>query len=265
MGINVAVCGEHTFMRVGVRALLESEPHMKVREVPSTGRNAVSVITQQLPDVVVSACALDQAVELARDMRARPGRGGKPKAGVVALITHDEEPNIIDALRTGVRGVVRRDGEPQELVRAVRAVAAGYASITPSAARILLDWVVLAAPPSGAQPVAVATLTRAELRVLILLANGLAGPEVADQLGVSDGTVRSHVHHVLTKLGLRSRSEAVAFAFRHGLVSAADAPQMRNGRKLPRPERAGSPAGSIHTAENRGEVHRSGELRSTPR
>lgn len=229
MDIDVVVCGEHTFMRVGVRALLESEPHIKVREVPSAGSNAVSLIRRYLPDVVVPACGLDQAVEITRAMRGSRGGDGRPKTGVVALVTRDEEPGIIDALRMGVRGLVRRDGEPGELVRAVQAVAAGYASLTPAVARLLLDWVALAAPPPRAQLADFTTLTPAELRVLTLLASGLTGPEVADKLAVSNATVRSHVHHVLTKLGLRSRSEAVAYAFRHGLVGGADPVQNRTG------------------------------------
>jgi DNA-binding NarL/FixJ family response regulator len=216
--INVTVCGEHTYTRAGVRALLESESDINVHEVSSTGRNAVSLIVRRSPHVVL-ACDLMPAMEIARGLGERSAYLNRPKPSVVALVAVEEEENIVDALRTGVRGIVRKDGEPAQLVQAVRAVAAGYASLTPSSARTLLDWVAAAAPPPDSPPAALDALTRTEVRVLYLLASGMTGVEIAGYLGVCDTTIRSHVHHLLTKLGLRSRSEAVAYAFRQGLVN----------------------------------------------
>ncbi len=218
MSIKVAVCGEHTFTRAGVRALLESESDMNVLEVSCAGRSAVSLIVRHSPHVVL-ACALMPAVEIVRGLRERAARAGRPETGVVALVAADEEQDIVEALRIGVSGIVRKDGEPAELVQAVRAVAAGYAALTPTSARVLLDWVAMAAPPPCSPPAALGVLTPAELRVLHLLATGMTGLEIAKHLGVTNTTVRSHVHHLLTKLGLRSRSEAVVYAFRHGLVN----------------------------------------------
>jgi DNA-binding NarL/FixJ family response regulator len=218
MNIDIAVCSEHTFTRAGVRALLQSETDMNVREVARAGRSAVSLIVRQSPHVVL-ACALKPAVEIAGGLQEIGARSARPKTGVIALVAAEEEPDIVDALRSGVSGIVRKDGEPTELIQAVRAVAAGYASLTPSSARLLLDWIALAAPPPGTTPAALDALTRTELRVLYLLSTGMTGSEIAVHLGVSNTTVRSHVHHLLTKLGLRSRSAAVAYAFRHGLVN----------------------------------------------
>lgn len=216
MTINVLVCEDQTFVRAGVHAHLVSESDIKVVEDPNVGRTALGCIFRQLPDVVLTG-TLSAAVEIAKGVRGRITHSSRPP-GIIALVTNDEERSVVEALLAGVRGVVRHDAPPADLVGAVRAVAAGEVFLPPRSARSLLDWAMQATPPPGDPPAEIAALTRSESRVLHLIATGMTGREVAEYLDVSYATIRSHIHHMVGKLGVRNRSEAIAYAYRHRLV-----------------------------------------------
>ncbi|HEV2373905.1 MAG TPA: response regulator transcription factor [Streptosporangiaceae bacterium] len=218
MSIGVIICEEQTFARAGIRALISLEADMKVLGEPDTSSMALTHIARQPPHVVLVG-SLGAAAEIVSWLRERVTRGGRPVTGTIALVTRDEEKDVVDVLRAGVRGVVRKDGSPPDLIRAIRAVAAGDAFLTPATTKRLIDWTMRATPPATGPPVACGVLTRAELAVLRLLASGMTSFEAAERLSVTEATIRSHVHHILVKLGLRSRSQAVAYAYRHGIAS----------------------------------------------
>jgi len=139
--------------------------------------------------------------------------------GVIALVARDDsdEERVLEGIKSGLRGVVDRHGAAADLVSAIRAVASGYVWFVPVVMERVVRWALSAAPlPLPSAPVGV--LSETERVVLDCLAKGMLSSEISRQLGITEATVRSHVHHTLTKLGLRNRAQAVAFAYKYGLV-----------------------------------------------
>lgn len=224
---RVVVCAEDMLVRVGIHAILADQSISVIGGV-SESRSAVALVARTQPDVVVSG-SLDVAIQIATALQGLtaelPAQGG---AGVLALITPEDEGDdqrLLHAVRVGVHGMQSKNASPEDLGRAVCAVANGSAFLTPWATRRLLDWTALFVPDvvSGGQ--GAQGLSDTELKVLLFLAHGMLGRDIAHVLGVTDATVRSHVHHLLTKLGARNRVQAVAFAYRQGIVRAAHQPQ----------------------------------------
>jgi DNA-binding NarL/FixJ family response regulator len=141
-----------------------------------------------------------------------------PGGRVVILTSFDLDEYVVDALRAGASGFLLKDAPPEDLVQAVRTAAAGDALLSPAVTRRLLDAVVPRLPDRRPPPRALETLTERELDVLRLLAQGLANAEIAERLVVTEATVKTHVSHVLAKLGLRDRVQAVVLAYDVGLV-----------------------------------------------
>jgi DNA-binding NarL/FixJ family response regulator len=138
---------------------------------------------------------------------------------VLILTTFDLDEYVVDALRAGASGFLLKDVPPEDLVSAIRTVAAGDAVVAPSVTRRLLDRFAASLPaPSQRPPVSVDSLTERELEVLRLVARAKSNSEIARELFVSETTVKTHVGHVLTKLGLRDRVQAVVLAYETGLV-----------------------------------------------
>jgi DNA-binding NarL/FixJ family response regulator len=218
LSIGLIIYDDQTFTRAGIRALLASEPDIKVLEDLGNGAQVLRQIERRCPDVVLTG-ALREAVRIVSALRERIPQTERQKIRVIALVNDEEESHVVDALLAGVSGVVCRSGAPADLLHAIRVVAAGHASLTPTAARQLLDWAALASPPRRDPPETPTSLTPTEMKVLTLIASGVSGSDAAGRLGVSDATIRSHIHHMLTKLGLRSRAEIVAFAYKHRIVS----------------------------------------------
>jgi DNA-binding NarL/FixJ family response regulator len=218
MSIRLLICAEQPIVRAGLRAIIATEPGIVITGEPASAQAAVALVSAQGADAVLTG-DLDGALDLVLSSAWRVLRDGRG-SGVVTLIAPDDEGRVLAALRAGIQGVVYRDAGPAELVRAVRLVAAGQACLPPTVTRRLLEWSAsVVSPAAGHRPVAVGTLSQSEMRVLRLLAEGMDGDQMAQMLGVTQATIRSHVHHMLTKLGLRSRSQAVAFAYQHGLLS----------------------------------------------
>jgi DNA-binding NarL/FixJ family response regulator len=140
---------------------------------------------------------------------------------VLILTTFHHDEYVVEALRAGASGFLLKDATPEELVHAVRVVAGGDALLSPSVTRQLLDHVLAHLPSQPARPPhpALGELTERELEVLRLLARGLSNAEIAASLSVSEATVKTHVSHVLDKLGLRDRVQAVVLAYELGLVN----------------------------------------------
>ena len=137
---------------------------------------------------------------------------------VVMLTTFDMDEYVYEALQAGASGFLLKDVPPEQLVDGIRAVASGDALLAPSITRRLIEEFVRAAPGRSEPPAGIADLTARELEVLQLIARGLSNAEIAKELFVSETTVKTHVAHVLMKLGLRDRVQAVVFAYEHGIV-----------------------------------------------
>ncbi len=216
--IRVLVADDQAMMRAGFRMILEAQPDIEVVGEAGDGVEAVEIAARLAPDVVVMDVRMPRmdGVEATRRM---PGRR------VLILTTFDLDEYLIEGLRAGASGFLLKDAPSADLVNAVRVIAAGDALLAPTATRRLLDRV--AAGLDGAPrtaPAALATLTERERDVLRLVAGGLSNAEIAAALVVSEATVKTHVSHMLAKLALRDRVQAVVMAYEAGLVRPSSMP-----------------------------------------
>jgi DNA-binding NarL/FixJ family response regulator len=211
--IRVLLVDDQALMRGGFRMILEAQPDITVVGEAGDGLEAVVEAERLSPDVVIMDIRMPRCdgVEATRRL---------PHHRVLILTTFHHDEYVVEALRAGASGFLLKDATPEELVHAVRVVAGGDALLSPSVTRQLLDH-VLAHLPQPARPpdAALGELTERELGVLRLLARGLSNAEIAASLSVSEATVKTHVSHVLDKLGLRDRVQAVVLAYELGLVN----------------------------------------------
>jgi DNA-binding NarL/FixJ family response regulator len=216
--IRVLLVDDQPLLRTGFRMILEAEADIAVVGEAGDGQQALDQVRALQPDVVLMDIRMPRmdGVEATRRI-AGPGRDGPAK--VLVLTTFDLDEYVVEALRAGASGFLLKDVPAEELVQAIRVIAEGAAMLAPSVTRRLLDMYA-GRLPSGdeAPPPSLATLTDREVEVLKLVAKGLSNAEVASELFVSETTVKTHVGHVLTKLGLRDRVQAAVFAYESGLV-----------------------------------------------
>jgi DNA-binding NarL/FixJ family response regulator len=214
--LRVLIADDQPLMRAGFRAVLEANGIEVVGEA-GDGLEAVRGARATRPDVVLMDVRMPNldGIEAIKQL---------PNHRVLVLTTFGLDEYIIEALRAGASGFVTKDVPTEELIRAVRAVAAGDALLTPAITRQLLDRVArrLPAPVSGG-PEQLAELTEREREVLELLARGMSNAEIAAALMVGEATVKTHVSNVLSKLGLRDRVQAVVLAYEIGLVRPGSA------------------------------------------
>jgi DNA-binding NarL/FixJ family response regulator len=210
--LRVVIADDQPLMRAGFRTVLEATGAIEVVAEAGDGEEAIRAAETHAPDVVLMDIRMPgvDGIEATRRL---------PRQRVLILTTFGLDEYIVDALRAGASGFLLKDARPQELVAAVRAVAAGDAVLSTTVTRRLLDQVAhrLPAPVSRDQAV-FADLTEREHEVLRLLAGGLSNAEIAASLVVSEATVKSHVSNLLGKLGLRDRVQAVILAYETGLV-----------------------------------------------
>jgi DNA-binding NarL/FixJ family response regulator len=205
-----------------MRALLVDQPGIVVVGEAGDCGEALTAVRLSLPDILLLDDALPPRDELDPTELVQQASAIRP-VHVVALLADEREETVLGALRSGARGLLLKSGPPEQLVEAVCAVAAGHVLIAPPLTGWLLDRLADRLDTGAAPPAQVEQLTQRERQVLELLARGKSSQELASTLGLREVTVRSHVHNVLTKLGLRHRSQAVAFAYQSGLVSPAGA------------------------------------------
>jgi DNA-binding NarL/FixJ family response regulator len=214
--IRVVIADDQPLMRAGFRAVLEATGSIEIVAEAGDGDEAVRVAEALRPDVVLMDIRMPgtDGIEATRRL---------PRQRVLVLTTFGLDEYIVEALRAGASGFLTKDAPAQDLVAAVRAVAAGDAVLSPAVTRRLLDRVSARLPPAVASvDGALAELTEREREVLQLLATGFSNAEIASALVVAEPTAKTHVSNVLGKLGLRDRVQAVIYAYEHGLVSAPD-------------------------------------------
>ena len=217
MSIRVVVADDQGLVRRGLRLILESEDDVVVVGEAEDGDRAVALTAELRPDVVL----MDIQMPVLDGLEAtrRIGRlGAEVRTRVLVLTTFERDDYLFEALRGGASGFLLKNCPPEDLVRAVRVVAGGEALLAPSATRRIIEDYLTRPPAAGSRGSAPDQLTDRERDVLRRLASGRSNAELAQDLFVTEGTVKTHVSSILAKLGLRDRVQAVVYAYDHGLV-----------------------------------------------
>jgi DNA-binding NarL/FixJ family response regulator len=214
--IRVLIADDQALVRAGFRQLLEREPDLDVIGEAADGAEAVALARTGRPDVVVMDVRMPNVdgLEATRRVLSEP-----PAPRVLVLTTFDLDEYVFEALRAGASGFLLKDAAPDELVSAVRLVARGDALLAPAVTRRVIEEFARRAAPSPPNP-GLEGLTPREREVLLLVARGLSNAEIAHELFLTPGTVKTHVGHILRKLGARDRVQAVVTVYESGLVGA---------------------------------------------
>ena len=213
--IRVLIADDQALVRAGFRMILDAEEDIDVVGEASDGNEAVAQAKRLDPDVVLMDIRMPELDGIEATRRVVAGGGDAPSR-VLILTTFDLNEYVYEALRAGASGFLLKDVPPEELAAGIRVVARGDALLAPSVTRRLLDRFIAAEP--GPRPAVLDELTSRELEVLTLVARGHSNLEIAEQLVVSEATVKTHVSAILRKLDLRDRIQAVVFAYDVGLV-----------------------------------------------
>jgi DNA-binding NarL/FixJ family response regulator len=215
MSIRVLIADDQSLVRAGFRMVLENHPDIEVVGEASNGHEAIHSAGRLKPDVVLMDIRMPEldGIGATQEITARH------EARVLVLTTYDLDEYVYDALQAGASGFLLKDTPPEQLADGIRSVADGEALLAPTVTRRLIEEFARIGRTRSARPPALDELTPRELEVLRLLARGLSNGEIAAELVVSDTTVKTHVTHVLGKLGLRDRVQAVVLAYESGLVT----------------------------------------------
>ena len=219
MTIRVLVADDQSMVRAGFRLLLAREPDIDVIAEARNGIEAVQQAARLHPSVVLMDIRMPELDGL---QATRHILAADPAARVLILTTFDLDEYIYDALEAGASGFVLKDDPPEQLIAALRTVAAGDALLSPAVTKRVIRR--FARLPRPEPPKAVEELTARELDILRLIADGLSNAEISERLFISDTTVKTHVTHVLQKLNLRDRVQAVVLAHRTGLFDGDGQP-----------------------------------------
>jgi len=216
--IRVLVVDDQELVRVGLRGILRSEFGFDVVGECANGGEVIAAVETLTPDVVLMdvRMPLVDGVQATEELRRRDG-----SPPVLALTTFDDDEVLAGVLRAGASGFVLKGVPGEDLHRAVRAVAGGGAWLDPAVTGRVLAIYRSAPPPRAGRDPALDALTGREREVLALIGQGKSNAEIAAELFVSDGTIKTHINHLFTKLQLRDRAAGVVFAFDHDLVTPA--------------------------------------------
>jgi DNA-binding NarL/FixJ family response regulator len=215
--VRLVVADDQQVVRAGFASLLETQPDFTVVGTASDGADAVRICRELRPDVVVMDVRMPgvDGIEATRQLAISGADGPR----ILILTTFDLDEYVYDALRAGASGFLLKDVTAEQLFDAVRVIAAGDALLAPAITRRLIgEFAQLRSKPDPPSTPTLAELTARETEVLRLVAEGLSNPEIAARLVVTEETVKTHVSHVLRKLGLRDRTQAVIAAYESGLV-----------------------------------------------
>jgi len=213
--IRVLIADDQALVRGGFRMILEAQPDMEVVGEAEDGREALELARKLAPDVVLMDIRMPEmdGLDTARRLLVNPDA---PR--VLVLTTFDLDEYVYEAMKSGVSGFLLKAVRPEQLADAVRVVASGDALLAPTITRRLIEEFVARPRPGARAPEALDELTDCELEVLKLVARGMSNAQIAETLVVSEATVKTHVTHILRKLDLADRVQAVVLAYESGLV-----------------------------------------------
>jgi NarL family two-component system response regulator LiaR len=210
--MKVIICDDQAIIRDGLAMLLKLEPDIEVVGVAANGAAAIDMVEDKKPDIILMDMKMPimNGVEATRQIRAR-----YPEVKVLVLTTYADDEWVFDAIQAGASGYLLKDTPREELIKAVRGTASGKTYVDPSIAGKVLEQV----SSHQTQPATLITskLTDREIKVLRLISKGFSNADIAEQLFLSDGTVRNHVSAILSKLGVTDRTQAAVIAIQHGL------------------------------------------------
>lgn len=219
--IRVMIVDDHQVVRQGLRTFLELQPDLVVVGEAGDGQSAVEMVRQLQPDIVLMDLVMPvlDGISATRQVKALGGQ-----TQVIALTSFTEDDKVIPAIQAGASSYLLKDVSPRELVEAIRATQRGEARLHPDITRKLMLQVASQTTPAASAPGAAAPLqdlTTRELDIIRLVAQGLSNHEIAQSLVISEKTVKTHVSHVLGKLGLEDRTQLAIYAIKHGLADAS--------------------------------------------
>ena len=213
--IRVLIADDQALVRGGFRMILDAQKDIEVVGEAADGRQALARARELRPDIVLMDIRMPEldGLEAARRLLRAPD---PPR--VLMLTTFDLDEYVYESMKAGASGFLLKDAQPEQLAHAVRVVAAGEALLSPTITRRLIEEFVRQPRAPSGRPPKLAALTDREREVLRLVARGLSNKEIAASLFLSEATVKTHVAHILTKLGLRDRIQAVVLAYESGLI-----------------------------------------------
>jgi DNA-binding NarL/FixJ family response regulator len=215
VSIRILIADDQPLVRAGLRKIFEADPALEIVGEAPNGLAAVERARRLRPDVVVMDIRMPVLDGLEATRQLTTGDAGER---VLILTTFDLDEYVYEALRAGASGFMLKDAPPEDLIAAVRVVAAGEGLLAPSVTKRVIERFVDLPAPGTRSVAALEELTPREREVLELLARGLTNAEIAAELVISDGTAKTHVARILAKLGLRDRVQAVILAYESGLT-----------------------------------------------
>ena len=215
--IRLLLADDHAIVRRGLQLFLKTQPDFELVGEAATGQEVLERVAELQPDIVLMDLHMPvvNGIEATRQIKA-----SHPAVKVIVLTSFSDHDHVLPAVKAGARGYLLKDIEPDELAKSIRQVYAGKVELHPDVAGLLLEQI---ANPEDSAPERNATpfdeLTAREREVLQLIASGLTNREIAEALFITEKTVKTHVSHILGKLGLSDRTQAAILAVKHGLIS----------------------------------------------
>ncbi|WP_082084112.1 response regulator [Paenibacillus beijingensis] len=215
MTIRLLLADDHAMVRKGLQVFLNTQSDMELVGEASNGLETLDKAAALQPDVILMDLNMPglNGIEATKQIKA-----AFPNVKVIVLTSFSDQDHVLPAIRAGAKGYLLKDVEPEELARAIRRVYQGQVELHPEAAGQLMDLIAEAEPPKPPErnPDLLAELTKREQEVLRLIASGKSNKEIAEILVITEKTVKTHVSHVLNKLGMADRTQAAIYAIKYG-------------------------------------------------